>query len=82
MGEALNAVSQTAMGVLDPLAKQASQAVGKTPLGKMMGGAMDDPESALGGLGLMGAPAQEAFKTAKKNKNASTLLTGGLNQRY
>ena len=43
---------------------------------------MDDPESALGGLGLMGAPAQEAFKTAKKNKNASTLLTGGLNQRY
>ena len=67
MGEALNAVSQTAMGVLDPLAKQASQAVGKTPLGGMMGDMMEDPEKALAG---------------KKNKNASTLLTGGLKQRY
>ena len=79
MGEALNAVSQTAMGVLDPLAKKASQAVGKTPLGGMMGEAMEDPEKALAG-GALGPVTGEAFKTAKKNKNASTLLTGGLNR--
>ena len=44
-----------------------------------MGEAMEDPEKALAG-GALGPVTGEAFKTAKKNKNASTLLTGGLNR--
>lgn len=88
MGEAVNAitkplqtVTQGVMGALDPLGigKQAGKAMGATPLGGMMGDMMEDPEKALAG-GALGPVTGEAFKTAKKNKNASTLLTGGLNR--
>ena len=86
MGEAVNAIAkplQTAtqgvMGAMNPLAGTVGKAMGATPLGGMMGDMMEDPEKPLGALGPVTG---EAFKTAKKNKNASTLLTGGLNQRY
>ena len=86
MGEAVNAiakplqtVTQGVMGAMNPLAGTVGKAMGATPLGGMMGDMMEDPEKALGALGPVTG---EAFKTAKKNKNASTLLTGGLKQRY
>ena len=76
MGEAVNTVAKGVMGALDPLgiAGQASKAMGATPLGGLMGDAMEDPEKVLMG------PSKEIYKTAKKDKNVGTLLTGGLNR--
>ncbi len=79
MGEAVNTVAKGVMGAINPLAGTVGKAMGATPLGGMMGDMMEDPEKALAG-GALGPVTGEAFKTAKKNKNASTLLTGGLNR--
>ena len=86
MGEAVNAiakplqtVTQGVMGAMNPLAGTVGKAMGATPLGGLMGDVMEDPEKAIAG-GALGPVTGEAFKTAKKNKNASTLLTGGLNR--
>ena len=79
MGEAVNTLAKGVMGAMNPLAGTVGKAMGATPLGGMMGEAMEDPEKALAG-GALGPVTGEAFKTAKKNKNASTLLTGGLNR--
>jgi len=74
MGEAVNTVAKGVMGAINPLAGTVGKAMGATPLGGLMGDAMEDPEKVLMG------PSKEIYKTAKKDKNVGTLLTGGLNR--
>ena len=79
MGEAVNTVAKGVMGVMNPLAGTVGKAMGATPLGGLMGDVMEDPEKAIAG-GALGPVTKEIYKTAKKDKNTSTLLTGGLNR--
>ena len=72
MGEAVNAIAKPLQTVTQGVMGAMNPLAGT--VGKAMGA------TPLGGL--MGDPAEEDFKNAKKNKNASTLLTGGLKQQY
>ena len=72
MGEAVNAITKGVRGAMNTLDGNVGKAMGATQLGGMMGDMMEEPEKALEG-GAVGQVTGEACKTAKKNKNASTL---------